>query len=550
MVKSNAIFLSVFFIISLLLPVSAATSDAPTGRSETDFGLVSEPTKEPVNAGQLVGTTPETDFIFSDGTIVQYIGTDTIVDIPNEIGGEKVLHIGDSAFKYTNVLSVTIPEGVTDIGASAFSYCTSLIYVSIPGTMTVLYDYAFSPCTNLTSINLPENLKVIGVAAFAYCSSLPIVVIPKSVVYMGRSAFYNCTALKNAILSDQLAQIEPSSFENCSSLKSIILPDSVTYIGNGAFEGCTALENVILSDHLTRIDSVSFKICWSLKSIVLPDSVTYVGTGAFSGCYALENVVLSNQLTRIEPTSFFDCTSLKSIVLPDSVTYVGNSAFEGCGNVNNLSLSKNLTFIDDMAFAYIKYLQNIKLPSALTYIGQSAFTGCSSLKSVVISSRVNFLRDYAFYNSYYLESAYFLGNTPAYWGKDVFGDGNPGFTIYYLSESSGFTTPTYRGYQSVCQYKVGIIDTKGGTITPEEDWAVSGQTVTLTVTPCAGCITSSVYYTDIYGTHAVTGNSFIMPDSDVDVGAVFVLSVGSWIYIVFTVVILIGLVLYLFRLRS
>jgi hypothetical protein len=42
----------------------------------------------------------------------------------------------------------------------------------------------------------------------------------------------------------------------------------------------------------------------------------------------------------------------------------------------------------------------------------------------------------------------FLGDAPSL-GKAVFGDAAPGFTIYYLSCSNGFTSPTWNGYPTI-----------------------------------------------------------------------------------------------------
>ena len=49
---------------------------------------------------------------------------------------------------------VTIPDGVTSIGGSAFLGCSSLTSITIPDSVTSIESYAFSSCSNLTSITL------------------------------------------------------------------------------------------------------------------------------------------------------------------------------------------------------------------------------------------------------------------------------------------------------------------------------------------------------------------------------------------------------------
>ncbi len=48
--------------------------------------------------------------------------------------------------------TVTIPEGVTSIGAGAFSGCTDLTSITIPISVISIGDYAFANCTGLTDI--------------------------------------------------------------------------------------------------------------------------------------------------------------------------------------------------------------------------------------------------------------------------------------------------------------------------------------------------------------------------------------------------------------
>lgn len=55
--------------------------------------------------------------------------------------------------------SYVIPEGVTEIKAYAFSGCTGLTNVEIPGIATMIWDYAFSDCSSLTSIKVPEGIS-------------------------------------------------------------------------------------------------------------------------------------------------------------------------------------------------------------------------------------------------------------------------------------------------------------------------------------------------------------------------------------------------------
>ena len=69
---------------------------------------------------------PESDFevaLSDDGRsviIARYIGNNLDVRIPPEIDGLPVMHIGNGAFRGSQLTSVFIPDSVTEIGMYAF----------------------------------------------------------------------------------------------------------------------------------------------------------------------------------------------------------------------------------------------------------------------------------------------------------------------------------------------------------------------------------------------------------------------------------------------
>ena len=100
------------------------------------------------------------DFVIKNGVLQKYKGPGGDVTIP-----EGVTEIGSSAFKgCTGLTSVTIQEGVTEIGDGAFYGCTGLTSVTIPAGVTEISGGAFEDCTGLTSIALPRSIRKIEIA--------------------------------------------------------------------------------------------------------------------------------------------------------------------------------------------------------------------------------------------------------------------------------------------------------------------------------------------------------------------------------------------------
>jgi hypothetical protein len=84
------------------------------------------------------------------------------------------------------------------------------------------------------------------------------------------------------------------------------------------------------------------------------------------------------------------------------------------------------------------------IPNSVTTIGNFAFANCSSLPSVTIPDSVTSIGNFAFAYCWKMTGAYFLGNAPAM-GTQAFYSCASGFTVYYVSGTTGWFNPWY-GY--------------------------------------------------------------------------------------------------------
>ncbi len=82
----------------------------------------------------------DSDFKIKNGTLMSYKGKSSSVIIP-----DGIIEIGDSAFFGCDSLtSVTIGNGVTTIGLWAFEDCSRLTNITIPDSVTSIGRYAFA----------------------------------------------------------------------------------------------------------------------------------------------------------------------------------------------------------------------------------------------------------------------------------------------------------------------------------------------------------------------------------------------------------------------
>lgn len=373
------------------------------------------------------------------------------IDIP-----EGVEEIGETAFiSCTALKRLNIPKSVKKYGKWAFNKCTALTDVTIADGSTVIGDSMFHTCTALKSVTIPASVSEIEECAFYKCSALASVTIPASVKKMGKGAFAECGALKSVTIADGVTEIAQSAFSKCTSLASIAIPASVKNIGEWAFWGCTALKSVTFADGCTVVGENMFTDCTSLKSITIPDGVTEILDDTFRGCTALSSVSCKGTLKKIGERAFKNCTALTKVDdLLAHVEVVGGGAFQNtgitevtipakvktgsydeeingeeytrgvfacCEKLTKVTVTEGIKELGDALFRGCKNLKSVTLPNSLKKIRWGAFRECSSLESVEIPSGVEFIGGSAFSECEKLASVKIPSNISAienstFWG--------------------------------------------------------------------------------------------------------------------------------------
>jgi hypothetical protein len=336
------------------------------------------------------------------------------VTIPSTINGLPVTRIGDSAFAFCPLSSVTIPNSVTNIGDHAFAECTSLNAIAVD-TLNPAYS-SFNgalldknqttliqcPANKVGSYTIPSSVTTIASWAFIYCSRLTRVIIPDSVTSIGENAFCACTGLSTVAIPNGVTAIPDDVFYDCSGLTSATLGGRVTSIGMQAFTACTSLTNITLPNGLTFIGNEAFQGCGHLTGIALPSSVASIGDWAFGGT-SLTNVTIPTAVAAIGPGAFAGCTSLAAITV-DAL----NASFSSVGGV---LFDKDQTTL--LQYPAGKAGGYYTVPGTVTSIGSGAFAFCTWLNTITNPASVINVASDAFQCSSRLTAVYFLGNAPS-----------------------------------------------------------------------------------------------------------------------------------------
>ena len=341
-------------------------------------------------------------------TITGFNYTTSLLNIPSEIEGHKVVGVADGVFRgKKNIQVIKIPEGITKIGEDTFNGCTKLYSVQFPSTLTHIGRYAFFDCKNLVTVNLPKNLRTMGQYAFGNCTSLSWVYIPKSLelvsMYSGLGgAFSGCSALRTVVFEEGTTIVAPYLFGG-SGLREITIPDTVKSIGDHAFYGCEKLHTVNFGSSLTTIDDNAFRECISLGELIFPSSLTTIGEDVFYGCEGLYNVQLNENLTKIGRYAFCECTGLTEVILPKTLKTVGQYAFRNCTGVEKVFIPKGLGEVPLHSggggpFSGCSALKTVEFEEGITNIPGRLFAECTGLEEITIPEYVTTVNYAAFYH--------------------------------------------------------------------------------------------------------------------------------------------------------
>lgn len=264
-------------------------------------------------------TQNDTGFIVEGTTLTKYVGTSSIIEIP-----DTVQTIADNVFNYLylehTIYSVSIPAGVTAIGARAFENSYTLRTVTVAG----------------------ETPATLGEMVFAWPGGSFRIIVPDGFEDVYRSAAGWSEYAQYITSAAEIANVP--EFETQGSVLvrynkqgegenlSITIPDGITEIADGVFQGATYLKSVDLNQ------------------------VTVIGDSAFAYCTALATVTFTNVRT-IGEGAFMQCLSLTSVNLP-AIQTIGERAFAACENLTGVTLGAGIAEIGSQVFHECAYYED------------------------------------------------------------------------------------------------------------------------------------------------------------------------------------------------
>jgi len=350
-----------------------------------------------------------------------------------------------SAFQDNANLKVFyFPDGLTQIGTSAFQNCFALNEIHLPASFDGKFlKYLFNTNVDHTPVNFvihPDNPYLVkdeyGVVysadhQFLYSAAkqnLPAdwtmhpdtlyvehnsfvgvvadtIQIGPRVQYIGYHAFYHAQ-VKEVIVSASVEKIYDLAFgtNNYSDLyvEAVTFEEGskLKFIAGSIFSNNHAIKEVILPEGLDLVGSV---YC-NNSSFTVSEKATTQPATIFNNCSALERVVFGAATTVIPTKTFQKCTSLSDIRFQNNVKTInalmagGTSLSVVNKELKTITIPASVTTFADSIFVGFTGLETVNFEngSKINSIPKNAFYGCAKLNSLNLPSTLTTIGDSAF----------------------------------------------------------------------------------------------------------------------------------------------------------
>ena len=364
--------------------------------------------------------------------------------------------IGYGAFRYNNLTSLELPDGVIHLDSYAFANNTLLKTVSIPKSVMQIRSGAFYKgaiekvtfanrndfglqldmqvfCANkIQAVQLPVNLEKLETTTFLQNTGKEAVTSGTAaekkggVVYIyidgdGRElgSFVKKTANVHKFFYTAMPDIEKPWNESNFTYDEV--GTTITGLSESGKEkikinpalvlpkvGPTGKDITALGDGVNNqgiFVVVEGGKYYTPESVKLPDTLTKIGKWTFAlGAYTYEatmtTIELPDGLIEIGQTAFQN-SKLTSVNMPDSVTTLGMAAYTGSNYLTSIKLSAALTDIPNNAFANVgtslEAVEELVVPEGVVSVGNSAFAG-RHIETLTLPSTLQTIGSKAFEN--------------------------------------------------------------------------------------------------------------------------------------------------------
>ena len=251
---------------------------------------------------------------------------------------------------FKNVIQITIPESVTEIGSRSFLYCKALQSINIPASVKMFGEAIFLGCTSLKEMtiafpNSGTNLTDILGRNFTGADQCN----PKTLTVVGETIYENSLEGLNAdcniVISKSVKNINGQF--NCNSIyydgniaDLCLINFANSYSNPLAYDSCTINDNTFTDD------------IRNLPVFEVPSNVTTIKKYALTSLNAAK-IIIPNTVKTLETSSISSGYLIEVINYSDIVIDAGNTyGLYANYYYTNENHPDTLVFANDCAFGY------------------------------------------------------------------------------------------------------------------------------------------------------------------------------------------------------
>ena len=191
--------------------------------------------------------------------LLLYTGTEQRISVPDKVtvdGKEYETEIGAGCFKEKDIISLTLPDNITEIPESMCENCKKLEQATFANVQSIGKN-AFWQCENLKfqyddlNFGNQDMLKKIGDCAFGFTGMYGKVTIRPD-MELTDGSFQVCEHITEVEILSGVTAIPNRTFASDCEVKKITLPDTLTKIGQNAFMD-TNVDTIIIPKSVTEI---------------------------------------------------------------------------------------------------------------------------------------------------------------------------------------------------------------------------------------------------------------------------------------------------------
>ena len=198
----------------------------------------------------------------------QILQNGSVISLSNPVCVSKNLFIGNEQLTELN-----IPEGVEEIGQTAFERCLGITKVSLPSTLRKVGADAFFDCTDIMMVNI-TSLQDYCSIYFGNPGANPFqdYMMNRAFTWMLINGQY-LRDMEVLHIPNGTTEVKPNSFAKVDNTGSIIIPASVNKIGAYAFyTSVRSLYTVYIDGHIDDMGEHAFGNCPYIGTIYVNDA--------------------------------------------------------------------------------------------------------------------------------------------------------------------------------------------------------------------------------------------------------------------------------------